>query len=211
MAVAPASPFPAALRLVLVADLEDARRGDRVDAALASGVSCVWLRAPEATGRALYDAAGGLLLRCRRLGAALLVGDRVDVALAVGADGVQLGGRAVPARAVRPWYRGWIGVSCHSAADLAGAEAAGADHVVVSPVFGVPQKGPPLGVEGLAALVRGFARPVVALGGVDVDNVASVRSVPEVAGVAVIRAVRDAGDPAAAARALAGSVPVTTR
>jgi thiamine-phosphate pyrophosphorylase len=203
------SPFPAALRLVLVADVEDARDGERIDAALSSGATCVWLRAPDATGRALYDAAGGLLLRCRRLGAALLVGDRVDVALAVGADGVQLGGRAVPARAVRPWYRGWIGVSCHSAADLAAAHAAGADHVVVSPVFGVPQKGPPLGVEGLAALVRGFPRPVVALGGIDASNVGVVRAVPEVAGAAVIRALRDAPDPAAAARAL--SAPMTAR
>ena len=201
-----APPFPAALHLVLVADVEDAHRGDRIDAALSAGVTCVWLRAPQATGRALYDAAGGLLLRCRRLGAALLIGDRVDVALAVGADGVQLGGRAVPARAVRPWYRGWIGVSCHTASDLAAAAAAGADHVVVSPVFGVPEKGPPLGVEGLAALVRGFPRPVVALGGIEGSNAAAVRAVPEVAGVAVIRAVRDADDPAAAARALAGAV-----
>ena len=209
MALIGAPLFPAALRLILVADVDDARRGDRIDAALSSGVTCVWLRAPEATGRVLYDAAGGLLLRCRRLGAALLIGDRVDVALAVGADGVQLGGRAVPARAVRPWYRGWIGVSCHGAQDLAAAHAAGADHVVVSPVFGVPLKGLPLGVEGLAALVRGFPLPVVALGGIDAGNVALVRTVPEVAGTAVIRALRDAPDPAAAARAL--SVPVTAR
>src|SRR5438477_2513640 len=148
-ALDPSEFFPASLRHVYVADLDAAKRGDHVDALLQAGVTCVWLRAPEATGRALYDAAGSLLLRCRRLHAALLVGERVDVALAVGADGVQLGVRAVPPRTVRPWYRGWLGVSCHGSGEIVAAREAGANHVVVSPVFGVPDKGRPLGVDGL--------------------------------------------------------------
>lgn len=199
------SPFPAALHLVYVCDTAGAADGDRLDALLSSGVTCVWLRAPEVSGRALYDAAGGLLLRCRRLGAALLVGDRIDVALSVGADGVALGARAIPPRAVRGWYRGWIGVSCHTADEIRAAEEAGANHLVVSPVFGVPAKGPPLGVEGLASLARGVNTPVVALGGIGPGSVASVRAL-RVAGVAAIRSLRDADDPAAAARALAASV-----
>src|SRR5205085_1434303 len=187
----PCGSLPAALRLVYVVDVKDARRGERVDAVLAAGVTCLWLRSPESTGRELYDAAGALVLRCRRLGAALLVGDRVDVALAVGADGVELGARAAPARAVRPWYRGWMGVSCHGSAEIRAAREAGADHVVLSPVFGVPQKGAPLGLETLANLVREAGLPVVALGGIEPDNVASVRATG-VAGVAVIPALRDA-------------------
>lgn len=201
----PCGSLPAALRLVYVVDVKDARRGERVDAVLAAGVTCLWLRSPESTGRELYDAAGALVLRCRRLGAALLVGDRVDVALAVGADGVQLGSRGVPARAVRPWYRGWMGVSCHTPDELAAAEAAGADHAVLSPVYGVPQKGQPLGAERFAALVAGVSLPVVALGGIDASNADAVR-VAGASGVAVIRAIRDAEDPAAAARGLAGAV-----
>ncbi len=199
------APFPAALHLVYVCDVAGAADGDRLDALLSAGVTCVWLRALDASGRALYEAAGGLLLRCRRLGAALLVGDRVDVALAVGADGVQLGARAIPPRTVRGWYPGWMGVSCHTAEEVRAAEEAGANHVVLSPVFGVPLKGAPLGPAGLAALSRGVRTAVVALGGIGPESVASVRAVG-VAGVAAIRALRDAPDPAAAAAALAAAV-----
>lgn len=191
----------AALRVVYVVDTAAAADGPRVDAALAHGVTALWLREPGASGRALYDAAGSLLLRCRRLGAVLLVGDRADVAMAVGADGVQLGHRSPPARSVRPWYRGQLGVSCHTAAEIAAAEDAGADHVVVSPVFGVPDKGTPLGVEGLARLAATARGPVVALGGITPDNVGLLRDL-RVAGVAVIRALRDAPDVAVAARRL---------
>jgi thiamine-phosphate diphosphorylase len=199
------SPFPAALSLVVVADVADATDAARMDALLSNGVTCVWLRDPQANGRMLYDAAGGLLLRCRRLGAALLVGDRADVAAAVGADGVQVGHRAPPPRAVRASYRGWLGVSCHDGAESAAAEEAGADHVVVSPVFGVPRKGRPLGLEGLAALLRVTSLPVVALGGIGPANVGDVRRAG-VAGVAAIRSLRDAEDPAEAARALSATV-----
>jgi len=195
--------FPRALATIWVVDAADAAEGERIEAALAAGVTALWLRDPAATGRALYEAAGGLLLRCRRQGAALLVGDRVDVAMAVGADGVQLGARSVPAPAVRRWYGGWMGVSCHGATELSEAQEAGADHVVLSPVFGVPEKGPPLGTQGFARLARGVGVPVVALGGIDPGTAAEVRAAGA-AGVAAIRALRDAPDLAAAARALSG-------
>ena len=191
----------AALRLVYVVDTRAAADGARVDAALEHGATALWLREPAASGRALYEAAGSLLLRCRRLGAVLVVGDRADVAMAVGADGVQLGHRSPPARSVRPWYRGFLGESCHNAADVVAAEEAGADYLVVSPVFGVPDKGAPLGVDGFAQLARLAHRPVVALGGITPDNVGLLRG-DVAAGVAVIRALRDADDPAAAARRL---------
>jgi thiamine-phosphate pyrophosphorylase len=199
------APFPGALRVIHVVDSAGARDGARLDALLEGGVTCLWLRDPSATGRALYEAAGGLLLRCRRLEAALLVGDRVDVAQAVGADGVQLGARAVPVRAVRPWYGGWIGVSCHDAEELAKGEAAGADHLVLSPVFGVPAKGPPLGAPRFAALAARVRRPVVALGGIDDGNAPEVVAAGA-AGVAAIRSLRDAPDPREAARRLAAAV-----
>jgi thiamine-phosphate diphosphorylase len=196
-------PFPEALRLVHVVDLAESQDGPRLDRLLAAGVSCLWLRAPESTGRQIYEAAGALVLRCRRAGAAVLVGDRGDVALSVGADGVQLGHRSPPADRVRPWFRGWMGVSCHSEEDVSAAEAAGANHVVLSPVFGVPRKGRPLGIERLRALVRATSLPVVALGGIEPMNVESVRETGAF-GVAAIRALRDARDVAAAARLLVG-------
>ena len=199
------SPFPAALRLVYVVDLATADRSDHVEQALDAGVTCVWLRAPGSTGRELYDAAGGLLLRCRRAGAALLVGDRADVALAVGADGVQLGFRSPPADRVRHWYRGWLGVSCHGAADLRAAETAGADHATLSPLFGVPEKGRPIGLVEMRHLMASTGLPVVALGGIDPTNVAEALATGA-RGVAAIRAIRDAADVGKAVRGLLHAV-----
>lgn len=189
------------LSLVHVVDVRGAADRARVAALLRGGVTALWLRDPAATGRALHDA--GLLLRAttEEAGALLLVGDRPDVACAIGADGVQLGHRAVPAEHVRPWYRGRVGVSCHDASDLRAAAAAGADHVILAPVFDVPGKGRPLGLEGLEALLLVTRLPVVALGGVTAANAGAVRAIG-VAGVAVARALADAVDPEAAARAL---------
>ena len=96
-----------------------------------------------------------------------------------------------------------MGVSCHDAVAIADAVAAGADHVVVSPIFDVPGKGPALGVERLRGLAGAAGVPVVALGGIDRATVVAVRAAG-VAGVAVTRALADAAEPGLAARALAG-------
>lgn len=192
-----------ALRLVFIVDAATARRGDHLDAALGGGVSAVWLREPGASGAELYRTARDLAVRCRTHGTALIVGDRADVALAAGAHGVQIGHRSPPARHVRPWFPGWLGVSCHGANDLKRAAAAGADYAILSPVYGVPEKGTPLGTQKFASLRRDCEDlPVVALGGIDVANAEAVRATGA-AGVAVIRALRDAENPVETARALA--------
>ncbi|MDJ0523605.1 MAG: thiamine phosphate synthase [Planctomycetota bacterium] len=201
------SPFqlPDALRLIYIVDLEAARDWRRLDAVLEAGATCVWLRAPGATGAELYRGARDLVWRAAERGAALIVGDRADVALAVGAAGVQLGYRSPPARKVRPWFSGWIGVSCHSEAELHKAQRGGADYVVLSPLFGVPQKGGPLGTALFERLAATVDLPVVALGGIDVDSAPRAREAGA-CGVAVIRALRDAPDPSSAARGLSGTV-----
>lgn len=191
-----------ALRLIFIVDDETSRDGDRVDAALGGGVTAVWLRDPGLSGAGLYRRARDLGERCRAHEAALVIGDRADVALAVEAQGVQLGHRSPPARRVRPFFPGWLGVSCHTAGDLERAAALPADFAVLSPVFGVPEKGPPLGLARFAALAEGVGDlPVVALGGIDGSNAADARAAGA-AGVAVIRALRDATDPAAEAARL---------
>lgn len=192
-----------ALRLIYVVGREAARDWKRLESALEGGVTAFWLREPLASGSELYRTAKELAWRARERGAALIVGDRTDVALAVGAAGVQLGVRSPPARRVRPWYRGWIGVSCHSEAELLGAQSAGADYAVLSPVFGVPRKGEPLGTALFGRLRRAVSIPVVALGGLEAGNVQAVRD-QGAAGVAVIRALRDSADALATARELAG-------
>lgn len=197
--------LPDALRLVYIVDREAARDWQRLDAVLDAGASCVWLRSPRSTGAELYRTARDLVWRAHERGAAVVIGDRADVALASGADGVQLGFRSPPARKIRPWFPGWLGVSCHSEAELLKATRAGADYVVLSPLFGVPTKGGPIGTALFERLAAGVDVPVVALGGIDATNAGQARDAGA-SGVAVIRALRDAQDPAAAARMLCGSV-----
>lgn len=193
------------LHLVYIVDRDAAADWRRLDDVLAAGATCVWLRAPEASGAELFKSARDLVRRCHDRAAAVLVGDRADVALAAEADGVQLGYRSPPVRHVRPWFGGWIGASCHSEAELAKAQRGGADFAVLSPVFGVPSKGAPLGTPLFERLRAGTDLPVVALGGIEPANVDEVRTTGAV-GVAVIRALRDASDPAAAVRSLLGSM-----
>jgi thiamine-phosphate pyrophosphorylase len=204
-ASATARRLPDALRVVYIVDREAARDWQRMDAVLGAGGTAIWLRAPGATGAELYRTARDLVWRCHDRGAALLIGDRADVALAVGADGVQLGFRSPPARKIRPWFDAWIGVSCHSAAELGSAARARADYAVLSPLFGVPTKGGPLGTALFERLAASVDLPIVALGGIDTSNADRAREAGA-AGVAVIRALRDAERPEDAARDLAGAV-----
>lgn len=197
--------LPDALHLVYIVDATAAQDWERVETVLREGATSLWLRAPDATGAELHRIARELVWRAHAQGAAVIVGDRADVALTSGADGVQLGFRSPPVRAVRPWFRGWIGASCHSEVELAKAQRGGADFAVLSPVFGVPDKGGPLGTAFFERLLDTTDLPVVALGGIDADNVDRTRATGAV-GVAVIRALRDAPDPSAAARALSATV-----
>ncbi len=197
--------LPDALRLVYIVDREAARDWQRLDAVLDAGASCVWLRSPTSTGAELYRSARDLVWRAHERGASVVIGDRADVALAAGADGVQLGFRSPPARKVRPWFSGWLGVSCHSEAELVKAARAEADYVVLSPLFGVPAKGGPIGTALFERLAATVDLPVVALGGIDATNAAQALEAGA-CGVAVIRALRDTAEPAAAARMLCGSV-----
>jgi thiamine-phosphate pyrophosphorylase len=164
----------------------------------------VQLRDPELPTRALLDLGIRLREATRALGAALVVNDRLDLALAVGADGVHLGRRSVTvgdARAILPAGT-WISASCHALADVVRAAEEGVDAAVLSPIFASPGKGRALGVEALcearAALdVRGSTTSLVALGGVTAEN-AEACFAAGAGAVAAIRAdlgrlLRDAG------------------
>lgn len=198
--------FASRLGLVWIVDGTSADDAGRLDTALAHGVTALWLRAPWLDGATLYRTARDLRRRTRDHGAALIVGDRADVALAAEADAVQLGFRSPPLRRVRPWFRGAIGVSCHTARDLERAALGGATYTVLSPVFGVPEKGEPLGLPQLARLVAEAELPVVGLGGIGPEEAPEVRAAGAV-GVAVIRALRDAEDVLDATRRLAPESP----
>ncbi len=184
----------------------DAERVWRIaTAALAGGVRCVQLREPQLPARALLELVRALRPRCAAHGALLLVNDRIDVAIAGDAHGAHVGGRSLPgadARALLGPAR-WLSVATHDAAQLAAAVAAGADSVTLSPVFPTQSHpgAPTLGVAAAAQLAAHAPVPVVWLGGISVANVAQLAP-HRPAGIAVMRALCDAADPEAAARAL---------
>jgi thiamine-phosphate diphosphorylase len=165
--------------------------------ALPRGSAGVQLR-QELPARQLLERARALRAICTKFAAPLLVNDRADVALAAGADGVHLPARGLPPAEAKKLVD-LVGVSCHTAAEV--AEATEADFCVFGPVFETPGKGPALGIEALREAARATSKPVFALGGVDAGNAA--RCIEAGArGVACIRSVLGAPDPAAAAIAL---------
>ncbi len=191
-------------RLYVILDRTAARGrdlDDLLEAVLAGGCRLVQLREKEWPSGRLYPLARRLAARCRAAGAVFVVNDRVDLAVAAGADGVHLGQDDLPPEAARPLLRpGMIlGLSTHSVEQARAAQAAGADYVAVGSMFPTGTKpdfqlvGPDL-VRKLRAEIR---VPLIAIGGITLDNVGEVvRAGAD--GVAVISAVCAAPDPRAA-------------
>ena len=169
-------------------------------------VTCVQLREKDVGTREFLDEARAVQAALRGTGVPLIVNDRVDVALAIGADGVHLGQQDLPlADARRLGPPGWIvGVSAESVADAVHAERDGADYVGVSPVFATPTKtdhAAPLGLAGLRAIRAATKLPLVAIGGIHAGNARKVVWAGA-DGLAVVSAIVAADDPRAAAEIL---------
>jgi thiamine-phosphate pyrophosphorylase len=149
----------------------------------------VQLREKDLSGRELFELACALRPITSAAGAWLFVNDRIDVALAAGADGVHLAGGSLSASDVRALGPLRVAASTHTADDVARAAAAGVDFVVFGPVFATASK-PAVAPVGLATLkiVTGLGIPVLALGGVTADNVADCL-ISGAVGVAGIRFV----------------------
>lgn len=184
--------------LILITDEAPDLPG-RVERALAGarpGQVAVQLRHRQLPAGELLALARILRTATARHGAALLVNDRVDVALAVEADGVQLPARGLPPGVARGLLgpERLLGASCHDAAELARAAAEGADFALLAPVFPVPGKGAPLGLAGFGQLARGCPVSVYALGGISDTSVSSVIRAGA-RGIAVMRHVLGAADP----------------
>lgn len=196
------------LRLHLVTDA--ALCGPRgieavVAAAVLGGVTCVQLREKDLERRAFVERARALKTLLAPLLVPLIINDRLDIALAIGADGVHVGQSDMPPEDVRRWMpRGIVGLSVENAEHVRAAAGRPVDYLGVSPVFATPSKtdtAPALGLDGLRAL-RGLTDlPLIAIGGIDLGNAARVMSAGA-DGLAVVRAICAAPDPAAAARAL---------
>jgi thiamine-phosphate pyrophosphorylase len=165
------------------------------------------LRDKDLSGRALIDLGRRIREIATRAGVRFYVNGRFDIALALGADGVHLGADSLPVEVVRRLAPGLaIGVSAHALADVAGA-AGRADFAVFGPIRDTPSKrayGPPVGWAALAKAAAG-PLPLLALGGIEPTD---VRAALEAGarGVACIRGVLAAHDPAAAAQTYAAAL-----
>lgn len=176
-------------------------------AAIEGGASAIQVRAPELQDDDLLPLAAELALRCREAGVLFVVNDRLDVALASGADGVHLGQRddLDQARA-RIGENGVLGISVDDAEEARDAEAGGADYLGVT-VWATPTKpeAVPHDLEGLRAIVEATSLPVVGIGGITSVNAGRVIAAGA-AGVAVVSTVGAAEDPVGATKQLAAAV-----
>lgn len=202
-------PLAEALRVLVVTDRRLAHPRplvDVVDAALAAGCRAVQLRDKEGSSRELLEMALELRTLTRQYGALLFVNDRVDVALAAGADGVHLGPGDLPVQAVRERVGDALLLGYSTDDPEAGrrAVAAGADYLGCGAVFGTTTKDvgdEAIGAGRLDQVARAVTVPVVGIGGITPENVAVVAQTAA-SGVAVVGSVMGAPDPGAAVRAL---------
>jgi thiamine-phosphate pyrophosphorylase len=192
-----------AARLYLVADRAGLERA--LDGALAGGVDVVQLRDKHASDDELLRAARELRERCHAAGALFLLNDRPDLAAAADADGVHVGQDDEPVAAARAVVGAdaIVGLSTHSIEQAAAGARSGADYIAVGPVHATPTKQgrPAIGLEPVRWAAATVELPWFAIGGIDPANVAEVLG----AGarrVVVVRAIAQAPDPRAAARAL---------
>jgi thiamine-phosphate pyrophosphorylase len=170
-----------------------------VEEALKGGVKAVQLREKDLPGRDLYEAAQEMRELTLGYGAKLFINDRVDIALAVEADGVHLGERSIPVPQARRLLGAdkLIGVSCHCREGASAAQDMGADFITYGPVFYTPSKatyGPPVGLDSLQEVTSIVRLPVFAIGGINSSSAREVVSAG-VHGIALISAILAADDP----------------
>ncbi len=176
-----------------------------VDAALAGGVRLIQLREKEMPMPDFFRLAELLRARTAQAGALLIINDRVDVALSVGADGVHLGQADLPIAPVRHLAPNLIiGASTHSPAEAQAAEHAGASYINIGPLFPTQTKtwsGEFLGLEGLREIAPLVTIPWTVMGGIKPEHVPALIQAGAHT-IAVVTAITAADDPAQAARDL---------
>lgn len=168
-----------------------------IERAIAAGIELIQVREKDLPVRALLTLAEAAVARAQGAATRVLVNDRLDVALAAGASGVHLPAHGIPVAEVRRAYpRLLIGASCHTLDELRRAEDGGADFAVFGPVFAPLSKAserPPLGVERLAEAASAVKIPVLALGGITVENATECLQAGA-AGIAAISLFQKSGD-----------------
>lgn len=198
------------LRLCLVTDrsfLRGVSLSDVVAAAVDGGVTLVQLREKTLDIVAFAELGRAIKELLQPLGVPLIINDSVEVAAAVGADGLHVGQGDLPTEAARALLgpNATIGLSITAIEQMRKADVRFADYLGVGPIFASPTKpdaAAPLGLEGLALARTMTALPIVAIGGISAEN-ATQTMAAGANGIAVVSAIMGAADAGAAARALA--------
>ena len=204
----------ARLRLIVITDRDSAAPRsifDVVEEALEAGAPAIQLRDKEASALQLYEAGKALLPRIREARALFFVNDRVDVALALGADGVHVGPNDLPVKILRAAVPGdfLIGTSTDDPNEARALVADGASYIGCGTVYPTTTKtdaGEVLGLEGLLRVTQAVAAPVLGIGGITPERAAGVAETGAT-GVAVIEAVMGAPDVRQAVSALLAPWP----
>jgi thiamine-phosphate pyrophosphorylase len=195
--------------LYLVADVNYAEGRDLVSLikeAVRGGVTIVQLRAKGFETRRFLELATRMASVLKRRSVPLIINDRVDIALACGADGVHLGQDDMPLDKARQLLgkSKIIGVSVNTLKETREAERLGADYIGLGPIYATTTKDtdlPVLGPEGIRPMRQKIGIPIIAIGGINSGNAADVMKAGA-AGIAVVSAILDATDPRSAAAEL---------
>ncbi len=182
----------------------------RVATAAAAGVDWIQIREKDLSGKQLASFTGAAVAQTKQINerngtrTRIVVNDRLDVALSEHTGGVHLGEQSLPVHEVCKWLaaspdlterdRFLVGVSCHSLVDAVSAARDGADYIFFGPVFATPSKasfGAPQGLQQLAAVCRAVSIPVLAIGGITLDNAGDCLAAGA-AGIAAIRLFQEA-------------------
>lgn len=184
---------------------------DIVEEALKGGVRGIQLREKDLSSRELYELAYDLRKLTASYAAKLIINDRVDIALAVDADGVHLGLNCMPIHRVRKLLGNskLIGLSCHNQVNAIMAQENGADFITFGPIYYTPSKanyGLPVGVEKLETVTHLLDIPVFALGGIKRGNIHEVIAAGA-ANIALVSAIIASDDPRSEAEAILSMLP----
>ena len=188
----------------------------RIEKAVRAGVDWVQIREKDLSARDMVGLTCAAIKACKtvsaRSDARILVNDRLDVAWAAGAGGVHAGEKSLPlrvlvdARSSTALANFLVGASCHSLEGAIDAAEAGADYLLFGPVFETPSKmsyGPPQGLAKLGQVCSAVSIPVIAIGGITVENATACRKAGA-GGIAAIRLFQQDWDIAEIVAALAG-------
>ena len=191
--------------LYLITDRKRLPRGSRLpeylEPLLQAGLTLLQLREKDLDAARLYSLAKEVRTLTQDYGCRLLINDRIDIALAVNADGVHLGHHSLPIAQARKVLgpAPLIGASTHSLSEALSAQQQGADFLTCGPVFPTASKtlyGAPLGLNQVAQIQTQVRLPVYALGGISLENLTDV-STQGLAGFALISALQQSVSPAA--------------